>query len=59
MVEKENNNRRKEDEERATALVSMKKEEKAEYTQKAKIHGFTLSNFFRLAANEYIKNHDW
>ena len=36
---------------RATALVSM--------TDKAQEHGLSLSAFFRLAADEYIKNHDW
>lgn len=58
MIEKENS-KLKENEERATALVSMKKEEKTDYTKKAKMHGLTLSNFFRLAANEYIENHNW
>ena len=43
---------------RATALVSMTKDEKARLTTKAKQHGLSLSAFFRLAADEYIANHD-
>lgn len=44
---------------RATALVSMTKVEKKRLTSKAKAHGLSLSAFFRLAGDEYIKNHDW
>ena len=44
---------------RATALVSMTKDEKARLTTKAKQHGLSLSAFFRLAADEYIANHNW
>lgn len=44
---------------RATALVSMTKDDKRRLTGKAKEHGLSLSSFFRLAADEYIKNHDW
>lgn len=44
---------------RATALVSMTKAEKERLTSKAKAHGLSLSAFFRLAGDEYIKNHDW
>lgn len=44
---------------RATALVSMTDKEKARLTEKAQEHGLSLSAFFRLAADEYIKNHDW
>ena len=43
---------------RATALVSMTKDEKARLTTKAKQHGLSLSAFFRLAADEYIANHN-
>lgn len=44
---------------RATALVSMTEAEKRRLTGKAQAHGLSLSAFFRLAADEYIKNHDW
>lgn len=44
---------------RATAVVSMTDKEKARFTEKAQEHGLSLSAFFRLAADEYIKNHDW
>ena len=36
---------------RATSLVSMTDKEKARLTEKAQEHG--------LAADEYIRNHDW
>lgn len=45
--------------ERATALVSMTKSDKERLTGVAKAHGLSLSAFFRLAADEYIANHDW
>lgn len=44
---------------RATALVSMTKDEKEKMTNKAKAHGLSLSAFFRLAADEYMANHNW
>lgn len=44
---------------RATALVSMTKDEKERLTTKAKAHGLSLSAFFRLAADEYMNNHNW
>ena len=44
---------------RATALVSMTKDEKERLTTKAKAHGLSLSAFFRLAADEYMSNHNW
>lgn len=44
---------------RATALVSMTKEEKERLTMKAKEHGLSLSAFFRLATDEYMRNHNW
>lgn len=44
---------------RATALVSMTKDEKERLTTKAKAHGLSLSTFFRLAADEYMNNHNW
>ena len=44
---------------RATSLVSMKQAEKERLTKIAEEHGLSLSAFFRLAADEYIKNHDW
>ena len=44
---------------RATSLVSMTDKEKSRLTEKAQEHGLSLSAFFRLAADEYIKNHDW
>ena len=44
---------------RATALVSMTKAEKERLTSKAKAHGLSLSAFFRLAADEYMTNHNW
>ena len=44
---------------RATSLVSMTDKEKARLTEKAQEHGLSLSAFFRLAADEYIRNHDW
>ena len=43
----------------AAALVSMSKADKAKLTTIAKAHGLSLSAFFRLAADEYIKNHEW
>ena len=44
---------------RATALVSMTRSDKERLTAIAKAHGLSLSAFFRLAADEYIANHDW
>ena len=44
---------------RATALVSMTRDEKERLTTKAKAHGLSLSAFFRLAADEYMNNHNW
>lgn len=44
---------------RATALVSMSKDDKKKLTATAKAHVLSLSAFFRLAADEYIKNHGW
>ena len=44
---------------RATALVSMTVAEKERLTSKAKAHGLSLSAFFRLAADEYMANHNW
>lgn len=44
---------------RATSLVSMTDKEKARLTEKAQEHGLSLSAFFRLAADEYIRNHAW
>lgn len=46
-------------EERATSLVSMTKSNKERLTAVAKAYGLSLSAFFRLAADEYITNHDW
>ncbi|MGN0363638.1 MAG: hypothetical protein ACI4ET_12440 [Bilifractor sp.] len=43
----------------ATSLVSMTAEEKQKFTTAAKKHGLNLSAFFRLAANEYMDNHNW
>ena len=48
-----------EDDARATALVSMTKSDKERLTAIAKAHGLSLSAFFRLAADEYIANHEW
>ena len=48
-----------EDESRATALVSMTKSDTERRTAIAKAHGLSLSAFFRLAADEYIANHEW
>ena len=50
---------RKKSGKRATSLVSMTDKEKVRLTEKAQEHGLSLSAFFRLAADEYIKNHDW
>ena len=44
---------------RATALVSMTVAEKERLTTKAKAHGLSLSALFRLAADEYMNNHNW
>jgi hypothetical protein len=44
---------------RATSLVSMTKKDKEYLSAVAKAHGLSLSAFFRLAAEEYIKNHEW
>lgn len=46
-------------EERATALLSIRKADKEHLKQVAKEHGLTLSAFLRLAAEEYIRNHEW
>ena len=48
-----------EDDSRATALVSMTRSDKERLTAIAKAHGLSLSAFFRLAADEYIANHEW
>lgn len=37
----------------------MTKDEKERLTTKAKAHGLSLSAFFRLAADEYMNNHNW
>ena len=44
---------------RATSLVSMTKSSKERLTAVAKAHELSLSAFFRLAADEYITNHEW
>lgn len=44
---------------RATSLVSMTMKDKEYLSAVAKQHGLSLSAFFRLAAEEYIKNHEW
>ena len=44
---------------RATSLVSMTRSDKERLTAVAKAHGLSLSAFFRLAADEYITNHEW
>ena len=44
---------------RATSLVSMTKSDKERLTAVARAHGLSLSAFFRLAADEYISNHEW
>lgn len=44
---------------RATSLVSMTRSDKERLTAVAKTHGLSLSAFFRLAADEYITNHEW
>jgi len=44
---------------RVTSLVSMTKSNKERLTAVAKAHGLSLSAFFRLAADEYIVNHEW
>lgn len=54
-VKSQNNNSTK----RATALVSMSAAEKKKLTSVAKAHGLSLSAFFRLAATEYITEHNW
>lgn len=43
----------------ATALISLRKKDKARYTNIAKQHGLSLSAFLRLAAEEYVVNHNW
>lgn len=44
---------------RATSLVSMTRSNKERMTAVTKAHGLSLSTFFRLAADEYITNHEW
>lgn len=44
---------------RATSLVSMTRSDKARLTAVTKAHELSLSTFFRLAADEYITNHEW
>lgn len=48
-----------ESEARATSLVSMTRSDKERFTTVARFHGLSLSAFFRLAADEYITNHEW
>lgn len=48
-----------EDDVRATSLISMTKSDKERLTTIAKAHGLSLSAFLRLAADEYIANHEW
>lgn len=43
----------------ATALISLRKKDKVHYTNIAKQHGLSLSAFLRLAAEEYVVNHNW
>nr|WP_296266150.1 hypothetical protein [uncultured Merdimonas sp.] len=43
---------------RATALVSMTKAEKERLTSRARAHGLSLSVFFRLAVDEYMRSYD-
>ena len=43
----------------ATALISLRKKDKVRYTNIAKQHGLSLSAFLRLAAEEYVVNHNW
>lgn len=45
--------------ERTTALISLSKKEKERLTWIAKTHGFSLSAFLRIAAEEYIRTHEW
>lgn len=47
------------DRERATALISLSKKEKERLTWIAKTHGLSLSAFLRIAAEEYIRTHEW
>lgn len=44
---------------RATSLVSITRSDKDRLTVVAKAHELSLSAFFRLAADEYITNHEW
>ena len=44
---------------RTTSLVSMTRSAKERLTAVAKAHELSLSAFFRLAADEYIANHEW
>ena len=44
---------------RATALISMTAEEKERITTISRSHGLNLSSFMRLAADEYIRSHNW
>lgn len=44
---------------RATSVISLTKGNKERLTAMAKTHGLSLSAFFRLAADEYIVNHEW
>lgn len=39
--------------------VYMNPSEKERFMRIAEEHGLNLSAFFRLAANEYIQEHDW
>lgn len=43
----------------ATSPVSMAKSSKEHLTAAAKAYELSLSAFFRLAADEYITNHEW
>lgn len=43
---------------RATALVSMTKAEKERLTSRARAYGLSLSVFFRLAVDEYMRSYD-
>ena len=44
---------------RATSLVSMTNSSKEDLTAAAKAYDLIIWVFFRLAADEYITNHEW
>lgn len=46
-------------EKRISISFSLSKNERDRYAELAKQNGLSMSSFLRLAAEEYVKNHNW